>query len=173
MTLRKGKCYWQLTRPYTRKSKFKKYSYISTIPESNIVKFTFGNPKKEFQYSINLISKVDHNIRHNALESARQVINRDLELGVGVNMFFMRVNVYPHHILRENKMLTGAHADRLQTGMAHSFGKPMGRAARVKKGTKVVTVNVDENGLKIAQDAYKKILSRLPGTYDIQIKKLK
>lgn len=162
-----------MTRPYTRKSKFKKYSFISTIPESKIVKFTFGNPKKEFQYSIDLISKVGHNIRHNALESARQVINRDLELGVGVNMYFMRVNVYPHHILRENKMLTGAHADRLQTGMAHSFGKPVGRAARVKKGTKVITVNVDENGIKIAEDAYKKILARLPGTYNIQIQKLK
>src|SRR3989344_2775900 len=110
-TLRSGKCYRKFTRPYTRKSKFKKKSFISTIPESKIVKYNFGNPKKQFKYCVKLVSKVDHNIRHNALESARQVINRDLEMTIGSSSYFMRVEVFPHHILRENKMLTGAHAD--------------------------------------------------------------
>lgn len=171
-TLRKGHCYTNLTRPYTRKSKFKKYSYISTIPESKIVKFNFGNPKKQFKYEVYLISRQDINLRHNALESARQVINRDLETSIS-GSFFMRVHTIPHHIIRENKMLTGAHADRLQTGMAHSFGKPTGRAARVHKGATVVTVRVDDNGLAIAKSAYKKAISKLPGKYSIEIEELK
>ncbi|MBS3163257.1 50S ribosomal protein L16 [Candidatus Woesearchaeota archaeon] len=170
-TLRKGKCYRNFTRPYTRKSKFKKYSYISTIPESKIVKFNFGDSKKKFKYIARLVSRFDHNIRHNALESARQVVNRDLETTVG-SAYFMRVSVYPHHILRENKMLTGAHADRLQTGMAHAFGKPVGRAARVKKGKVVIMVGIDENGLEIVKKAYKKVMPKLPGTYSVEIEQL-
>ena len=84
----------------------------------------------------------------------------------------MRVSVYPHHILRENKMLTGAHADRLQTGMAHAFGKPVGRAARVKKGKVVIMVGIDENGLEIVKKAYKKVMPKLPGTYSVEIEQL-
>jgi len=171
-TLRSGKCYRKFTRPYTRKSKFKKKSFISTIPESKIVKYNFGNPKKQFKYCVKLVSKVDHNIRHNALESARQVINRDLEMTIGNSSYFMRVEVYPHHILRENKMLTGAHADRLQTGMAHAFGKPVGRAARVKNRKNVIIVNVDDNGLEIVKSAYKKAMPKLPGTYSVEIEEL-
>lgn len=171
-TLRKGHCYTSFTRPYTRKSKFKKYSYISTIPESKIVKFNFGDINKKFKYCVNLVSRQNINLRHNALESARQVINRDLEVSLS-GSFFLRVHAIPHHILRENKMLTGAHADRLQTGMAHSFGKPTGRAARVHEGASVVTTRVDENGLDIVKRAYRKAISKLPGKYSVEIEKIK
>ncbi|MBU0929706.1 MAG: 50S ribosomal protein L16 [Nanoarchaeota archaeon] len=170
-TLRKGCCYRHLTRPYTRKSKFKKFSYISTIPESKIVKFNSGDIKKQFAYKIFLVSNEDLNIRHNALESARQVVNRDLDLAISGSYFF-RIRAIPHHILRENKMLTGAHADRLQTGMAHSFGKPAGRAARVHKGNKIAEAHVDESGIETVKKAYRKAISKLPGKYSIKIEKI-
>ena len=58
----------------------------------------------------------------------------------------MMIRIYPHHIMRENPLATGAGADRMSTGMKKSFGKTIGVAARVHKGQTLVTVNV--NGLE-------------------------
>ena len=54
--------------------------------------------------------------------------------------FYLEVKVYPHHIMRENKMLQGAGADRMQTGMSHSFGVSTERAALVKPNQKIFIV---------------------------------
>jgi ribosomal protein L16/L10AE len=42
----------------------------------------------------------------------------------GKDTFHLRVRVHPFHVLRINKMLSCAGADRLQTGMRGAFGKP-------------------------------------------------
>jgi large subunit ribosomal protein L10e len=43
----------------------------------------------------------------------------------------MRIRVHPFHIVRINKMLSCAGADRLQQGMRGAWGKPYGSVARV------------------------------------------
>merc|ERR1739842_198652 len=55
-------------------------------------------------------------------------------MGCGQTGFHLRIRVQPFHVTRINKMLSCAGADRLQTGMRHAWGKPMGTAARVKIG---------------------------------------
>ncbi|MEK6952693.1 MAG: 50S ribosomal protein L16 [Nanoarchaeota archaeon] len=170
--LRKGHCYSKLERPYTRHSRVKSKSYIKTVPQIKIVRFEMGNAKKHFSHELRLISNKDHQIRQNALESARLAINRHLYGDLGNKEYYLKLNIYPYHILRENKMLGGAHADRLQTGMAHSFGKTINLSAQARKGTVVFKVKVDENNL----DKAKKILSiappKLPGKYIIEINKI-
>jgi large subunit ribosomal protein L10e len=52
----------------------------------------------------------------------------------GKDNFHLRIRVHPYHVLRINKMLTCAGADRLQTGMRGAFGKPNGLLARVEIG---------------------------------------
>ena len=52
----------------------------------------------------------------------------------GKDNFHLRIRVHPYHVLRINKMLTCAGADRLQTGMRGAFGKPNGLWARVAIG---------------------------------------
>jgi len=52
----------------------------------------------------------------------------------GKDVFHLRVRVHPFHVLRMNKMLSCAGADRLQTGMRGAFGKPQGTCARVAIG---------------------------------------
>lgn len=52
----------------------------------------------------------------------------------------MRIRTHPWHVLRINKMLSCAGADRLQTGMRHSFGKPDGLVARVNIGDPIISV---------------------------------
>ncbi|RUS24848.1 hypothetical protein BC938DRAFT_472993 [Jimgerdemannia flammicorona] len=52
----------------------------------------------------------------------------------------MRVRVHPFHVIRINKMLSCAGADRLQTGMRGAFGKPQGTVARVNIGQIIFSV---------------------------------
>lgn len=56
----------------------------------------------------------------------------------------MRVRKHPYHVVRINKMLSCAGADRLQTGMRGAFGKPQGLVARVDIGDILISVRVKE-----------------------------
>lgn len=171
MGLRKGKCYRKAKRAYTRISKFKKFSFIKTKPQNKIVKYEMGDSKKKYTHNISLVSKSRHQIRHNAIEATRLVIFRRLNKVLGKEFFF-KIRIVPHHILRENKMLTGAGADRMQQGMQKAFGKPIGLAAQIRKKQKLFTVSTDEKNTKIVKNAFKRSCSRLPGTYKIEIEKI-
>ena len=81
----------------------------------------------------------------------------------------MRIRPYPHHILRENPLASGAGADRFSTGMKKSFGKPIGQAVRLKKGSILFEVKVDKNNLKLARTALKRAASKLPCSTTIQV----
>ncbi|MEM3646282.1 MAG: 50S ribosomal protein L16, partial [Candidatus Bathyarchaeia archaeon] len=102
---------------------------------------------------------------------ARIAANRHLQKMLG-EKFFMRVLVLPHVILRENKMIFGAHADRLQEGMRRAFGKPIGRAARVEPNQKIIVVQVDESGLEVAKEALRRASAKLPTPCRIIVEKV-
>lgn len=145
--------------------------YVKGFPASKITKFTIGDTKTEFEYEGRLISLERAQIRHNALEAARVATNRVLMEKL-VDKYLLRVLPFPHAILRENKMLFGAHADRLQTGMRRSFGKPIGTAARVKADQVIIIVNVNANGLEFAKEALKRGSAKLPIPCRIVIEKV-
>ena len=168
--LRKGRCYSKITNPYTRKSKVKSKSYIKSIPQNKVVRYDMGNSKGNFDHKINLVSNQDIQIRHNALESARLVVFRRLQ-ELGNNNFYLKLKAYPHQVIRENKMLSGARADRLQTGMSHPFGKPIGLAAQAKKGTVIFSLDINKDNIIKATEALKLATPRIPGRYLIEIKK--
>jgi len=146
MALRKASAYSKRkARPYTRKSKKRAKSYIKTVPNSRIVKFKMGDLKGfdngDYKHILIIKSKENIQIRDNSIEAVRQYFNRFIQLRIGKE-FYLEVKIYPHHILRENKMLTGAGADRMQTGMSRAFGKTMGRAAIVKSGQTLFIIGV-------------------------------
>ncbi len=165
--LRSFKCYRKLERPYTRRSKYKKKNYVRSFPNHKIARFEMGT-KRLYSHIVRLVSKGSLQIRHNALESARLVVNTRLTEALGVN-YFLKLNAFPHHALRENKMLGGAHADRLQTGMAHSFGKVMNTAAQVPQGKTLFTAFVDKEGVEGAKKSLESASPRLPGKYLVLI----
>lgn len=142
--------------PYTRKE------YIHRVPQPKIVKFTMGDPSGSYEYNLSLISLQEAQIRHNALEAARIASNRYLQEKMGDKSYHLRILSYPHVILRENKMMTIPHADRLQDGMKRSFGKPVGRAARVKENQPVIAVDVNENAIDVAKEALRRGAAKLP-----------
>src|SRR3989338_7218517 len=128
--LRKNSAYQNLERPYTRISKYSKQNYVrGGRPQVKIIKFDMGNPQKKFDTKYLLLSQKSMNIRHNALESARMSSNRLLEKKIPGD-YHLRIRVYPHHVLRENPLASGAGADRMSTGMKLSYGKSIeiGRA---------------------------------------------
>jgi large subunit ribosomal protein L10e len=102
-----------------------------------------GFDKGEYKVRLNVISKENCQIRDNSIEAVRQYLNRFLQVKLGKE-FYLSVQIFPHHILRENKMLTGAGADRMQTGMSRAFGKTMGRAAFVKPGQTLYIVGIKD-----------------------------
>lgn len=167
MGLRKASSYSKFyARPYTRKSNVKSKAYIKTIPPTKLVKMHMGDIKGfssgKLTYILRMISIEYSQMRDNAIESARQYINKLLDEQIP-GQFYFGVKVYPHHILRENKMLTGAGADRMQTGMQLSFGATIGRAAFITKGKEIFIIAVNsEKNVRIARDIMGKIRSKLP-----------
>lgn len=139
--LRPGRCYRQIERAYTRKSKYKKKAFIKAVPAIKIARFDLGDAKKTYDTKLDLVSKETLQVRHNSMEAARQVLSRKLD---ALNRpYHLQVRAYPHHAIRENKMLTGAGADRMQTGMQRSFGRIIGSAAQIKAGAPLFTVFVN------------------------------
>ncbi|MBI4452795.1 50S ribosomal protein L16 [Candidatus Woesearchaeota archaeon] len=167
--IRKFVAYRRLKRPYTRTSKFKSKSYIRMTPHPKVVRFNTGDASKEFDCTLNLLSKADLNIRDNALESARQTSNKLLESYLGLNGFHLKVSVYPYHVLREHSLAAGAGADRFSSGMAHPFGKPIGVAARVHKGQTIFQIRVDKQNLGVAKQALERASKKLPCSCTIQV----
>lgn len=167
--LRKFVSYRRLERPYTRTSKFKAKSYIRMTPNPKVVRFDTGDASKNFECTLSLLSKSDLQIRDNALESARQTSNKLLESYLGLSGFHMKVKVYPYHVLREHALAAGAGADRFSSGMAHSFGKPTGIAARIKKGQTIFQVSVDKPNLGVAKQALERASKKLPCSCTIQV----
>lgn len=167
--VRKGVSYRPIKRAYTRYSKFKQKSFVKTRPVCRVVRFDMGNVKKKYDYVLHLISKQKLQIRDIALESARLAGNRILEKNLGKEGFHLRVRKFPHHILRENPLAAGAGADRMSTGMAHSFGKIIGIAAQVKEGDEIFTLKVKKENLLLARKAMKKVSLKLPKKYSIKV----
>lgn len=152
-------------RAYTRKE------YAHGFPPPKIVKFTMGDTKAEFQIEGQLLATQRAQIRHCALEAARVATNRVL-MDKLINDYYMNVHVYPHIILRENKMIFGAHADRLQQGMRRSFGAAVGTAAKVEVDQPIITVRVKAGQEAIARDSLKRGSAKLPIACKIVISKI-
>jgi large subunit ribosomal protein L10e len=164
MGLRPAKCYRWQSPAYTRVSKNPGDSYITGIPGTKLNRMETGNLQAEFDTEISIATTEDIQIRSNALEASRVSVNKILEAGLGINNFRLKVRVYPHHIIRENVMATGAGADRVQMGMRLSFGKPIGQAARIRVGQKIMTiyVNKSDQALALAKKAMKTANIKLP-----------
>jgi len=144
---------------YTRRE------YTGGIPNSRITNFHMGNrvagEKREFPVELTL--QVDNacQIRHTAYATIREA--------AGSQGYSLRVRVYPHQVLRENKQATGAGADRVSQGMRCAFGKNVGTAARVTKNQKVITIQTTPEHFAAAKDALRKANCKLPTTSSITV----
>ncbi|RLG77959.1 MAG: 50S ribosomal protein L16 [Thermoprotei archaeon] len=167
MPLRPARCYTHQEKPpYTRKE------YIHGVPPPKIVKYVMGNPHIDADTVVVLMALEKAAVRHNALEAARLMASKYLSTTIGDQNFMLIIRTYPHHVIREHKMMAFAGADRLQEGMRLAFGKPVGTAARVDMGTEIIEVRVKSNNIEHAKEALRRAASKLPVKTRIVIKKL-
>ncbi len=135
--------------------------YSPGAPNSKIARFSTGQANPDYDYMLKLVSTEKVQIRHNSLEAARVAANKKL-VPIGETAYFLRVKVYPHVILRENKMIATAGADRLQEGMRKAWGKPVGLAARVMPGSVILELSVKKENLEKAKEAMRSASTKLP-----------
>ncbi|ETO06217.1 hypothetical protein RFI_31179 [Reticulomyxa filosa] len=124
-------------------------------------------PVDEFPCVVHLVSMEKIQISGEALEAARITANRYLTKMCGKDGFHCRIRAHPYHVLRINKMLSCAGADRLQTGMRHPFGKPMGTCARVNIGQVLISVRTADAHQNSAIEAFRRTAFRFPGKQKI------
>lgn len=155
---------------WTRYSRRKpRKSYIKAMPHKDLHQYRMGGMKDDYDVVIHLKSLEAVIIRDNAIESARQTANKYLEGNINTGYYFI-VRVYPHHVIRENKMIAGAGADRLQKGMRRAFGRPSDCAARLKVGTEMFTVYTHKSNVKHVKKAFSRATRKLSGSFKIIIK---
>ena len=154
-------------RSYTRKE------YMRGTPQSKITIFDMGDLQNadKFEVQVSLVAKENGQVTHNALEAARITSNRYISTSAGPSGYYLKCRVYPHEILRENKMASGAGADRISDGMRRSFGKPVSLGAVVKKDQKLMTIRVNAPQFQIAKKALKRASYKIPMPCRISIDK--
>ena len=163
MLIMHGECYRRGNgQPYTRKE------YIKGKPQIKIAKFE-GGKRGNYDYSVQLLLNEKMQITHMAIESTRLAANKTLEKTVGETGYFSKLRIYPHVLLRENKMIAAAGADRLQEGMRRAFGKAISLGARVKRGQCIMEMHVKKEHLDAAKKALKSACVKLPGTPSIKV----
>ena len=140
---------------YTRKE------YMPGVPGLRIAQFDIGDLKTDFPVQVHLVAKEQCQMRHTALEAARVTANRYLSAKIGT-AYRLKLRLYPHNVLRENKIATGAGADRISQGMRGAFGLPVSTAARVQPGVKVMTVFTNPEHALVAKEALRKAGMKLP-----------
>ncbi|HII54277.1 50S ribosomal protein L16 [Candidatus Micrarchaeota archaeon CG08_land_8_20_14_0_20_49_17] len=150
---------------YTRFSKKKPdKSYIKAMPHINLHVYRMGDKAKKYERQFDLTAEEDLQIRDNSLEAGRQTANKQLEKLIPMQYYFL-VRTYPHNVVRENKMITGAGADRLQKGMRQSFGRPTNRAARVVREQIIFSVWANAIHRPIVKEAIRRAKLKMAGRY--------
>ena len=120
-------------------------------------------PVDDFPKCVNLVSDEYEQLSAEALEAARICANKYMVKFAGKDYFHIRMRVHPFHIVRINKMLSCAGADRLQTGMRGAFGKPQGLVARVKIGQPLISIRCKDNQEATAIEALRRAKFKFPG----------
>merc|ERR1739846_235966 len=149
--------------------------YCRGVPESKIRIYDVGNKAALvdlFPFVAHLVCDEKQQISSEALEACRVAINKYLTKTVGKEGYHIRVRVHPYHVIRANKMLSCAGADRLSSGMRHSYGKPIGVAARVNIGQILLSVRAKDAHEKFVIEAIRRGKFKFAGRQKI-LKSLK
>ncbi|XP_023320948.1 60S ribosomal protein L10 [Eurytemora carolleeae] len=169
MGRRPARCY-----RYCKNKPYPKSRFNRGVPDPKIRIFDLGRKKAgvdEFPLSVHLVSDELEQLSSEAMEAARICCNKYLVKNCGKDMFHIRVRVHPFHVLRINKMLSCAGADRLQTGMRGAFGKAHGTVARVAIGQILLSVRSTDKHKDAVVEALRRSKFKFPGRQKIYISK--
>jgi len=167
MGRRPARCYrYCKGKPYIRSR------FCRGVPDARLRIYDLGKKKasvEEFPCCVHMLSDELEQISSEALEAARVCANKYISKMAGKDSFHMRVRVHPWHVLRINKMLSCAGADRLQTGMRGAFGKPTGTCARVGIGQILVSVRCKDTHQAHVIEGLRRAKFKFPGRQKIVV----
>lgn len=147
-----------------------KSKYCRGVPDPRIRIHDAGKKNAnvlEFPKLVYLKSLEKEQISAEALETARITANKYMFNNAGKEAYHYRIMIHPYNVLRINKMLSCAGADRLQTGMRGAFGKPYGLCARVNMGQRILQIRTKEQFVKHAVEALTRAKHKFPGKYEV------
>jgi len=167
MGRRPARCY-----RYCKNKPYPKSRFCRGVPDAKIRIFDLGRKKAhvdDFPCCIHLVSDEKEQLSSEALEAARICANKYMVKFGGKDVFHIRVRTHPFHVLRINKMLSCAGADRLQTGMRGAFGKPQGTVARVNIGQSLLSLRCKDVHKAMAIEALRRAKMKFPGRQKIYV----
>lgn len=157
-----SKCYRELkSSAFTRKEYIKRG--YPDVPEG-LSKMTYGNSKQQdWKAKVSLIALKDGQVSSKSLESIRVTVNKELKV-LGEEKYCLRMKSYPFHVNREHGLIGIAKAERFCKGMRLGFGKSNFRSSRLKKGTELFVIFIDDNAVSfhLAKRACKMAIKKLP-----------
>ncbi|RMY21353.1 hypothetical protein D0865_16628, partial [Hortaea werneckii] len=169
MARRPARCY-----RYCKNKPYPKSRFNRGVPDPKIRIFDLGRKRAnvdEFPLCIHLVSNELEQLTSEGLEAARITANKYLVKTAGKEGFHLRVRAHPYHVVRINKMLSCAGADRLQTGMRGAFGKPYDSVARVNIGQILLSVRTRDSNRANAIEALRRSQYKFPGRQKIIVSK--
>ncbi|XP_053209876.1 60S ribosomal protein L10-like [Panonychus citri] len=169
MGRRPARCY-----RYCKNKPYPKSRFCRGVPDAKIRIFDLGRKRAkvdEFPLCIHMVSNEFEQISSEALEAARICANKYLVKTCGKDAFHLRIRLHPFHVIRINKMLSCAGADRLQTGMRGAYGKPQGTVARVHINQIMMSVRAKENHKDNVIEALRRAKFKFPGRQKIVLSK--
>ncbi|CAK4024564.1 60S ribosomal L10-A [Lecanosticta acicola] len=169
MARRPARCY-----RYCKNKPYPKSRFNRGVPDPKIRIFDLGRKRAnvdEFPTCVHLVSNEYEQLSSEALEAARICANKYMVKTAGKEGFHMRVRAHPYHVVRINKMLSCAGADRLQTGMRGAFGKPNGTVARVNIGQILLSIRTRDSHRATAIEALRRSQYKFPGRQKIIVSK--
>ena len=110
-----------------------------------------------------MVSMEKEQISSETLEAGRVACNKYMVKNCGKDSFHLRIRVHPWHVLRINKMLSCAGADRLQTGMRGAFGKTYGSVARVSIGQILLSIRSRDANAEAVMESLRRAKYKFPG----------
>jgi large subunit ribosomal protein L10e len=153
---------------------FPKSRYNRGVPDPKIRSYDVGHKKAKYDelpIHVILVSKELEQISSEALEAARVAANKLLITKCKREGYHLRMRIHPWHVLRINKMLSCAGADRLQTGMRGAYGKPVGKVARVRIDQVIMSVRTKEEFIDVAREALRRAGMKYPGRQKVFVSK--
>ncbi|KAJ8934682.1 hypothetical protein NQ318_015151 [Aromia moschata] len=169
MGRRPARCY-----RYCKNKPYPKSRFCRGVPDPKIRIFDLG---KEEGHSRGFSTMCPLGVRRirtaefRGTGSGRICCNKYLVKNCGKDQFHIRMRLHPFHVIRINKMLSCAGADRLQTGMRGAFGKPQGTVARVRIGQPIMSVRSSDRFKAAVIEALRRAKFKFPGRQKIYVSK--
>ena len=139
-----------------------KSRYCRGVPDAKIRIYDCGakrTPVDVFPFVCHLVSREKEQLSACALEASRVACNKYLVKNCGKEGYHIRTRTHPYHVIRQNKMLSCAGADRLSSGMRGSYGM----ASRVSIGQPIVSVRSKDSNAHHVIEALRRAKYKFAG----------